>query len=227
MIRVAIIDDEPRAHSILETYISRTGYMKLEGSFLNAIAAHEFLRTHETDVIFLDITMPEVNGFQLLQMLDKPPLVIFTTAHPEFALESYDYDAVDYLKKPIPYERFAKACAKAAQLVSASKQFPSFPDRIELRIDGSDQVILFQDILYFQSLGNYVKVITLTRTYFTQITTMEIERCLPRAHFVRIHKSYIANRAKISSLSDDEVTIGTSKLPIGKTYKKYVREVMN
>ncbi len=218
-----IIDDEPRSHIILEDYIERIPELQLTGSFLNAISAHEHLKTNNVDLIFLDITMPEVDGFSFLRMLDHQPHIIIITAHSEFALESYEYNAVDYLKKPVSFERFTKAVNKVIQ------QVDHLPGRlttgqIELKIDREIKTIPFNTIRYFQSLGNYIKVITEHQTYLSQATTQDIERLLPRELFIRIHKSYIVNRSKIEKVNEDTVTIGTIHLPIGKTFKKYVRD---
>lgn len=222
--KVAIVDDEPRAHKIIETYISRLPEIELAGTFLNAITAFDFFKHNKIDVVFLDITMPEVDGFTLLRMLKKPPLVIFTTAHPEFALESYDYDAVDYLKKPIPYERFVKAVNKATSMIASKEPAKQLPDHIDLRIDGQLKAISFDEIRYFQSLGNYIKIITTKNILITQMTTTEIEAALPRELFIRIHKSFIVNRSEIEKVIDDEIIVGETKLPIGKTFKKYVKD---
>lgn len=222
--KVAIVDDEPRAHKIIEAYISRLPEIELAGTFLNAVTAFDFFNRNKIDVVFLDITMPELDGFTFLRMLKKPPIVIFTTAHSEFALESYDYDAVDYLKKPIPYERFVKAVNKAVSLIVSKEPTKQLLDHIDLRIDGHMKAISFNEITYFQSLGNYIKIITTEKMLVTQMTTAEIEATLPRELFIRIHKSFIVNRSRIEKVSDDEIIAGNIKLPIGKTFKKYVKD---
>lgn len=220
---VIIVDDEPRAHTILENYLQRIPETKLEGKFTSALQAFDFIKQNHTDIVLLDITMPQVDGFAFLRMQENPPLVIFTTAHSEYALESYDFNAVDYLKKPIPFDRFQKAITKALAILKANPE-RSTPKEIELKIDGELKTLAFDNILYLQSLGNYLKIHTPEKMWLTQITTHYIEENLPKEVFIRIHKSYIVNRTKIERLTDDEVIIQNAKLPIGKTFKKYVRE---
>lgn len=216
-----IVDDEPRAHKVLENYISRTSDLSLAGTFLEGPAALDFLKASKVDLIFLDITMPEMNGFSLLDNLNDRPYIIFTTAHSKFALESYDYNAIDYLKKPISFERFSKAIQKL--IVAKDNTLPkSLPDHIDFRIEGEIISIPFADILYFQSLGNYVKVITNQKTLLTQITTKEVEDNIPKELFVRIHKSYIVNKVLIEKVTAGSLTIRGIELPIGKTFKRYV-----
>lgn len=223
-IKVLIVDDEPRAHKILENYIARIPELELTGQALNAIEAAELLNHTRVDLILLDITMPEVNGFSFLKQLDKPPFVIFTTAHSEFALESYEYNAVDYLKKPISFERFTKAITKLIQWKEKDMNFEPVAVSINFKIAGSLRNILLNDILYIQSMGNYVKIYLNDKTLVTQVTTGELESKLPQSQFLRIHKSFIVNKSKIDETTDEELLIGKNKLPIGKTYKKYVRE---
>lgn len=223
---IVIIDDEPRAHKVLENYITRNSDIKLVGNFMNALTAYEFLKSNEVDLLFLDITMPQIDGFAFLRMLEKVPMVVFTTAHSQFALESYDYDAVDYLKKPISYERFTKALKKVMYQLSLKLPKEELRTEIQLKIDGEPLKIPFDTIFYFQSLGNYIKVITESKTYITQITTKEIEDQLPRELFIRIHKSFIINKVKMSKFTETEVIVGQTALPIGKTFKKYVRDSM-
>lgn len=220
---IIIVDDEPRAHNVLENYLLRIPETELKGKFTNALEAMEFMKKNHTDILLLDITMPQVDGFAFLRMQENPPLVIFTTAHSEYALESYDYNAVDYLKKPIPFERFQKAITKALAILKANPE-RSTPKEIELKIDGELKTLAFENILYLQSLGNYLKIHTPEKMWLTQITTHYIEENLPKEVFIRIHKSYIVNRTKIERLTDDEVILQNAKLPIGKTFKKYVRE---
>jgi DNA-binding LytR/AlgR family response regulator len=188
-IKVLIVDDEPRAHKILENYIARTPELELVGNCYNAVEAYKFLKAHPVNLVFLDITMPEVDGFGFLKMLDKPPLIIFTTAHSEFALESYEYNAVDYLKKPIPFERFTKAINKLIHWIEKGITMEPVTTNIDLKIEGSIRSISLSQILFIQSLGNYVKIVLEDKILITQITTTELEENLPKSQFLRIHKS--------------------------------------
>lgn len=217
-----IVDDEPRAHTILEKYIERIPELQLLGKYLDGPSALIAVQLTAPDLILLDITMPEMDGFLMLQSLAKRPFVIFTTAHGEFALESYEYNAIDYLKKPISFDRFAKAILKLQSLVKHQPIAHTLTDHIDLRVNNKLLSIPFTDILYFQSLGNYVKVFTGEKFLLAQVTTKEIEDNIPKELFLRIHKSFIINKQFISQIKDEEVLVGKSCLPIGKTYKRYV-----
>jgi DNA-binding LytR/AlgR family response regulator len=222
-IRVLIVDDESGAHKVLENYIRRTPCLEVAGNAFNAPEALSLLKRSQADLVFLDITMPEINGFGFLQMLKKPPLVIFTTAHSGFAAESYDYNAVDYLKKPIPFERFSKAIDKLMLWIDKDISHPPANTFIDLRVDGTTRPTPLDQILYIQSLGNYVKVFLDKKVLITQITTKELEEHLPGSSFLRIHKSYIVNRSRIDAIAGEELVIKNTRLPIGKTYKRYVK----
>jgi two-component system LytT family response regulator len=225
-VRVLIVDDEPRAHTVLQNYIARMPELELAGDCFNAIEAYQFLKQETVDIIFLDITMPEIDGFGFLRMLDRQPAVVFTTAHSEFAVESYEYSAVDYLKKPIPFERFLKAVGKAIQWVENKISLVPQKKIIQLRIDGELQSIQLDKVIYIQSLGNYVKIFMDKKNCLVQVTTKELEDILPRNMFLRIHKSFIVNRIRIGNISDEEISVGGAILPIGKTFKKYVKETI-
>jgi DNA-binding LytR/AlgR family response regulator len=225
-IRVLIVDDEPRAHAVLQNYIDRMPELELAGDCYNAIEAYQFLKREKIDIIFLDITMPEIDGFGFLRMLDQPPPVIFTTAHSEFAVESYDYNAVDYLKKPIPFERFVRAVSKAAQWVENKVSLQPQKRSVELKIDGEMQSVALDKIVYVQSLGNYVKIFMEKKSFLVQVTTKELEDILPKNMFLRIHKSFIVNRSRVTKVLDEELLLGDTSLPVGKTFKKYVRETV-
>lgn len=220
-ITCVIVDDEPRAHTILEKYIQRIPELQLSGKYLDGPSALTGIQKAAPNLVLLDITMPEMDGFNMLRLLTKRPFVIFTTAHGEFALESYEYNAIDYLKKPISFERFAKAILKL-QLLIKQQPIAHAIDHVDLRINNKVMSVPFADILYFQSLGNYVKVFTGERFLLAQVTTKEIEDNIPRELFVRIHKSFIINKQFISQIKDEEILVGKTYLPIGKTYKRYV-----
>jgi two-component system LytT family response regulator len=225
-VKVLIVDDEPRAHSVLQNYIARLPELELAGDCYNAIEAYQFLKQQEVGLLFLDITMPEIDGFGFLRMLQTPPPVIFTTAHSQFGVESYEYNAIDYLKKPIPFERFLKAVNKAIHQIENKVSIVPQKKSVELKINGELQTIQLDKVFYFQSLGNYVKVFMERKNYLTHITTKELEDLLPKNSFLRIHKSFIVNRSRINNVTDEEIVLGETKLPIGKTFKKYVKETV-
>jgi DNA-binding LytR/AlgR family response regulator len=224
--RVLIVDDEPRAHAVLQNYIARLPELELAGDCFNAIEAYQFLKKESVDLIFLDITMPEIDGFGFLRMLEKAPPVVFTTAHSEFAVESYEYNAIDYLKKPIPFERFLRAVNKCRQWLDNNISLQPQITSITLKVDGEMQHIPLDTVAYIQSLGNYVKIYTDRKNFMVQITTRELEDMLPKNAFLRIHKSFIVNRSRVNKVNDEDLVVGTTVLPIGKTFKKYVRETV-
>lgn len=225
MVNCMIIDDEPRAIEILKTYLNKVNDIQLIQTAANAIDACKHLRHQHIDLIFLDINMPEVNGFSLLDMLPEQPMVIITTAYTDHALKSYEYNAIDYLHKPIRFERFIGAVEKALKWQQTRAKQPA-KSYIKLKTDGIVQSIPTSNILYIQSIGNYAKVVCNNTTLITLITLKELEQKLDTQLFLRIHKSYIVNRDRIIETNDEEITLTNTTLPIGKTYKKYVQQAM-
>jgi DNA-binding LytR/AlgR family response regulator len=226
-ISTVIIDDEVGAHKVLGNYIQRIPQLELTGNSYNVIEAEILLKENQVDLIFLDITLPELTGFDLLKRIDKPPFVIFTTAHSDFALESYEYNAVDYLKKPIPFDRFSKAIAKLLNLIERGIDFKPEKRVMDFKVKGKTIALFVNEIEYLQSMGNYVKIITDSKAYVTQITTAELETILPHSLFLRIHKSYIVNRHRVESITDEYLVVAGNKLPVGKTFKRYVKEQLH
>jgi DNA-binding LytR/AlgR family response regulator len=220
-----IVDDEPGALQILENYIGKLSSLSLTGKFHNAIEAYYYLKQNKVDVLFLDINMPEIDGFGLLNMLTHKPVVIFTTAYSEYALKGFEYSAIDYLHKPIRFERFVTAVEKA-QKWCVVQQTTEFAEYIELKVDGQHKRINTTDIVYIEGLRNYIKLHTTNEMMIVLITMNEIENKLPGNVFVRIHKSYIINVSKIKITSNDQVEVNDTLLQVGKTYKKYFNEFM-
>lgn len=218
-----IVDDEKGARVILEHYLSRLPQAELKGQFYDVLQAYHFLKQNRVDLILLDINMPEIDGFGLLEMLEQRPAVIFTTAYSDFALKSYDYHAVDYLQKPIRFERFVKAIEKAGKWIQAGPaEIPV--ESVAFRIKGRTQHIDTHDILYVESLGNYLALHTRQQKHVVLMKMHEIEQLLPKSFFVRVHKSYLVNMRSIDRSGDDQVQIGDAAIPVGKTYKKYFEE---
>ncbi|GAB3496536.1 LytTR family DNA-binding domain-containing protein [Spirosoma knui] len=220
-----LIDDEVAAHYVLQHYIEQVGRLKLVGSCYHALEAINFLHRQPVDLLFLDINMPQMNGLQMLETLSHPPKVILTTAHSEFALESYNYNVVDYLLKPIDFARFLKAVDKVvAAEAEEETQRISFPTPLGasfvIKVDGDWVRLAYDDLLYGQSWGNYVKLFTTKQVYVTALTMTELEQRLPTDQFIRIHKSYLVSLHKIMRLSGNEVFIGETALPVGLTYRR-------
>jgi DNA-binding LytR/AlgR family response regulator len=227
-----VIDDEPIAIGILEDYIKKAPFLELAGSFRSALKALDYLQRHAVDLIFLDIKMPDLSGIQFLKSLTTQPLVIFTTAYSDYAVESYDYQVVDYLLKPIEFDRFLKAANKAQkQHTLLLSQAPITPfSRRQSRKEGKDILILKSgtdyhpiqqnEILYVEGAGNYVFFLTGKKKVMALMTLKDALKQLPTDRFLRIHKSYIVNIRKIDVIETDQVKIGEINIPIGETYKK-------
>jgi len=218
-----IIDDEPAAHYVLVNYIRQDSRLELAGEFYNGIEALAFLRENEVDLLFMDIDMPEITGIELLKMLPNHPTTILTTAYSEFALESYDYGVLDYLLKPIYLPRFLKAVNRFFD-ASPVEEKQLEVTRIAIKVDGNQLELDLDDFLYAQSLGNYVRIFTAERNYVASMTTNELEKSLPAAGFMRIHKSFIVSLEKISEVEREHVLIGTTNIPVGITYKRELQE---
>ncbi|HWV74727.1 MAG TPA: LytTR family DNA-binding domain-containing protein [Pseudosphingobacterium sp.] len=231
-LRTIIIDDEEGAHLVLEHYLKGLSTITLVGSFYNAIEAMDYIYRNPVDLAFLDINMPGLSGMEMLAALSFPPQFVLTTAHKEYALESYQYQVVDYLVKPIEFPRFLAAIDKVllrfkppAYSFEANGGVPAHPDFLMIRVDKDIVKVPLNEISYIQSLGNYVKVYTDSTTYVTPITTTEIEHNLQGAPFKRIHKSYIVALGKIKRISGGQVHLENDVvLPIGITFRRELLE---
>ena len=221
------IDDEPMALDILTDYIKKTPFLELTGCYRDAIKALEFLQLNPVDLIFLDINMPDLTGIQFLKSLTHQPLIIFTTAYSRYAVESYDYDAVDYLLKPIEFERFLKAVNRAQHHFRAGQNISNNQDESKLAVefimvkDGSDiRKINTRDILYIQSAGNYVTFVLPKSTIMSLLSMNKVLQMLPTGSFYRIHKSYIIALRHISKIERHQVIIAGKEIPIGNLYRQ-------
>lgn len=214
-----IVDDEPAAHYVLQNYIKQNPQLELVHQCYNGIEALNYLRSNSVDLMFLDIDMPEITGLELLATLPDPPTTILTTAYSEFALKSYDFGVFDYLLKPIFLPRFIKSVERflASQKVETASDIGS---SFLVKVDGAMVEIDFQDVLFAQSYGNYVKIFCFKKIYVASITTSELESLLNTNNFMRIHKSYIVAIDKIKSFDKNNILIGEETIPIGITYKR-------
>jgi two-component system LytT family response regulator len=215
-----VLDDEPLAVEILRDYIGKVPGLECAGAFRKPLQALEFLRKNEVDLVFLDIRMPDLSGLQFLKSLPHPPLVIFTTAYSRYAAESYDYDAVDYLLKPIEFDRFLKAVHKARALAASPPKKTPGPDKSVLIKSGTKfYQTRWGDIRYVKGAGNYVTFVTKNREILSLMTMQNAADLLPGVIFVRIHKSYIVNIHHLDVVEESEVRIGETKIPIGDAYR--------
>jgi DNA-binding LytR/AlgR family response regulator len=238
MMKTLIIDDEPLALDVLETYISKMPELELVGRCSNALEANEMLRKHDIDLIFLDIQMPQVSGVDFIKALPNPPLFIFTTAYSNYALEGYELNAIDYLLKPISIDRFMKAVNKAMeQFELRRKEETSEPSGREgedfffVKADKKLVKVKYNEILYIEGLKDYV-IIRLEQGRVVTLQTMKsLEDKLPLNKFKRIHRSYIVSIDKIHAVDGTSVDVfekgQIKQLPIGKNYRDEILEIVN
>lgn len=217
-----VIDDEPMALEILVEYIKKVPFLECTGTFRDAMKALEYLQREEVDLLFLDINMPDLTGIQFLNSLSNQPLVIFTTAYSQYALESYDYDAVDYLLKPIEFDRFLKAVNKAQELYhfkSKDAAFVNGQSFMLLKSGTKFHRIEYSDIFFIRGTGNYVTFVTAKKDILSLSTMRDIMTILPAEKFFRIHRSYIVNLEHTDEIENDQVKIKDEYLPISDLYK--------
>lgn len=226
-----IVDDEPVARQGIEEYVAQINYMEPVASCENVARAVAALNERMVDIMYLDIHMPRVSGIEFLKTLRKPPLTILTTAYSEYALESYTLDVVDYLVKPITFERFLRATQKAFeihQLRAGAKQESS--SKLEalpyffVKCDNRYEKIMFKDVRFIEALQNYVVIHVPEKKYVTYLTLSGIESQLPKEQFIKVHKSFIVSVKSIQSIDGSDILIGGTRIPISRNLKD---EVMN
>jgi DNA-binding LytR/AlgR family response regulator len=221
-----IVDDEPLAIDLLDDFISRIPFLSLAGKCKNAFEAIQTINTKSVDLIFLDIQMPNISGIQLLESLERKPIVIFTTAYSEFAVESYNLNAIDYLLKPFNFERFFKAVNKAySHYNNQKKDIDTNTSRepesnyILVKADYKTIKINLSDILYIEGLKDYVKIYTGPKPILTILRLKILEDKLPKNKFIRVHRSFIISIPKIESIERNIIRIAGARIPIGETYR--------
>ncbi len=217
-----IIDDEPFARKLIRSHVVKIEGLELTGECGDAIEASNFLRNHRVDLVFLDIQMPEIDGFQFIRTLKDPPSIIFTTAFRDFALEAFELDVIDYLLKPISFDRFMKAVNKFfdRNATSSSKVIELADESfIYLKADRKIHKISLHDIIYIESMDEYVKVHLQNKALVTRVTISSLQNKLGANSFVRIHRSFIVATKFISSVSSEGVEMRGKLLPFGRAYK--------
>ncbi len=229
MMNCIAVDDEPLALKLLEDNISKVPYLKLVAACSDAFEAMKAMQENKIDLVFIDIQMPGLTGLQLISTLGNKPLVIFITAYKQFALESYDLAVVDYLVKPVPLDRFIKACNRAKELheLKATKQQPAAIQTKEyffVNVDYSQVKVVFDDIIFMEGLRDYIKINlkSTKRPLVVRSSLKAIEIELPDNKFIRIHKSYLVSVAEITAVRKNSVFIGEMELPVGETYREIV-----
>ncbi|MBN1197772.1 MAG: response regulator transcription factor [Bacteroidales bacterium] len=227
-IKCLIIDDEPLAQRVIEKYAQDLPFLEVVGKCNQALEAMEILHQQQIDLMFLDINMPRLSGIDFLKTMKHAPLVIITTAYAEYALEGYELDVVDYLMKPFGFERFVKSVHKAQDVLS-SRNLPEDQGMARDQIPEDQFVFVksgkktfkvnFNDLLYIEALGDYVKIFTAERMIVSYLSLKHIESILPPARFPRIHKSYIISLSKVEMIEGNQVRIKDKFVPIGSNYK--------
>jgi len=230
MLSCLIIDDEPLARKGLREYIADVDFLELAGEFDSPLKATDALSKGQIHLLFLDIHMPKISGIDFLKTLQHPPLVIFTTAYPQYALEGFDLSVLDYLLKPISFDRFFKAVLKAKehyehrQPVSTAALPETKDDYIFIKADNKLVKLAYNDIVFVEALQNYVAIHTADKKFITYLTFKSIEESLPADMFIKVHKSYLVAVQKISSIEGNEIIAGSHHIPISRNLKDEVME---
>jgi two-component system LytT family response regulator len=225
MITCIAIDDEPKALEVIERYCRKTSLVDLRATFREPVKAIEFMNREKVDLIFLDINMPDISGMQLVQTLSPRPMIIFTTAYSHYAVESYDLNALDYLLKPITFERFLAAINKAAGS-SSSKNTLVNEDDATIFIKSGPQTyqVKVADILYLEKDGNYITVHLKDKNILIRENMTDIFDIIPQSEFVRVHKSFVVAIKHITMIEVHQVVVNGEKIPIGSTYRELLKE---
>ena len=223
-INCIVIDDEPLARKGLKEYIADVDFLNLIGEFDSPLKAADLVSRGEVQLLFLDIQMPKITGLDFFRSLQNPPPVIFTTAYPQYALDGFEVNALDYLVKPISFERFLKASLRAKEFYEVREKnltVTSGPaaDYFFIKADNKLVKLMYDDILFAEALQNYVVIHTREKKYITYLTFKSVEDYLPAEKFIKTHKSYIVSAAKIESIEGNDIRIGLHHIPISRNLK--------
>lgn len=231
-VKCLVVDDEPLARELIENHISKIPALEVVGSCDNALKAFEVISSQKVDLLFLDIKMPNITGIDFLKTIKNPPKTIFTTAYRDYALESYDLEVLDYLLKPITFERFFKAVdrflrSKKESNISIMKESENTEEFLLLKSGSKYHKVFIEDILFIESLKDYVKVHTVNdKRVVTKYKISDFEEKL-NSDFLRVHRSYIINTTKISAFTINDIEINSKEIPIGASYKEKVLSFLN
>lgn len=227
-----IIDDDEMSRRVVEEFVSRTDFLSLSNSFTNAVEAINYLKQgEEVQLIFLDVEMPEMTGIEFLNSLNLPPQVIIISSKEKYAIQAFDYSVTDYLLKPITYARFFKAASKAYEIFNKGRSLADTDKEIFIKKNSSLVRIKYNDILWVEALENYVVINTTTDKFTIHFTMKSIENQLPLVKFKRVHRSFIVNVSRITSIEDNSVIIkmpdSRKVIPIGKSYREKLLNEIN
>lgn len=225
-----VVEDEPIAAEILQDYIKQVPFLNLKGICRDALYAMEMLQKESIDLIFLDIHLPGLKGIDFIKTLQHPPRIIITTAYHEYALEGYENDVIDYLLKPISYNRFLKAVNKLhlpapAPVVNKTRPASSGRSSVFFNMNKKKIKVFLDEILYIESLREFIKVVTSNKTIITKMQTNQVEEMLSKDDFVRVHRSFIVAKEKIDVITGTDIEIGGKLIPIGRNYKEIVQSI--
>src|ERR1044072_4824020 len=226
-----IVEDEPLAAEVLEDYIKQVPFLQLKGICSDAIYAMDMLQKEKIDLIFVDIHLPKLKGFDFVKALKNPPQVIITSAYQEYALQGYELNVVDYLLKPIEFSRFLMAVNKLKQSVapvSPAAPVTARPERLHLFFNVSKKKVrvYLDEILYIESMKEYIRIVTRDKTILTKFQIGQIEELLARNNFLRVHRSFIVVKDKIEAFTATDVEVNGKPIPIGRSYKELVVSVL-
>jgi DNA-binding LytR/AlgR family response regulator len=229
MLAAIAIDDEPIALEVIKNLSAKITFIDLKACFTNAFEALDFLRNEKIDLLFIDIKMPDISGIDFIRSISNPPMVIFTTAYSEHAVQSFELDAIDYLLKPFSLSRFLKACNKAHEQYELKNKsnIVSLPTSVFIK-SGYEQIrVELDEILYAESNGNYMQFVLRDKKIMSRLTISETEALLPAGIFIRIHRSYIVSKKHINKIERGNVYIKDIELPVGASYTNEIMKILH
>jgi DNA-binding LytR/AlgR family response regulator len=221
-----IIDDESLAREGLERYVKQIDFLDLKGVCKNALQAQSLINKYDIDLLFLDIEMPKISGIDFLKSFKQTPYIVFTTAYSQYAIESFEFDVIDYLVKPITFERFLQAANKSHRLINLKKGAKDVPFYFFVKVDGKLAKLQSSDILFIEAVQNYINIYTSGDKYMVLMPLKTILSYLPEDEFVQTHKSYIVSKRKINEIEGNLITIGLHKIPISRRMKEVALELI-
>lgn len=232
MIQCVVTDDEPLAREGLAGYVKEIGFLSLLATCENPVELTNLLGTQHVDLVFLDIQMPKMSGIDFLKTIQNPPMTIVTTAYPAYALEGYQLNVLDYLLKPITFDRFLKACNKAKDYFDLTAKATQTESTAEgyffIKCSNKFEKILFSDVLYVEAMQNYVIIYTQKGKYITLLLLKDLEQNLHGKNFIRVHKSFIVSINKIDRIENNEIFIESFRVPISRSYKEqFIEQVVS
>lgn len=225
-LKTLIVDDEPSGRKVLQEYAADVPFLQLAGTAENPMKAQAVMNREGIDLLFLDIQMPKMNGLDFLKSLPHPPLVVLSTAFPQYALQGFEMDVVDYLLKPVSFERFCKACKKALEMFNARRPTapPSGKDYIFVKHNTAYEKVRVSDIVYVEALENFVRIRTGTQQFVVWLTLKQVEEALPHGQFVKTHRSFLVSLDKIERFTSNAVIADGHRIPVSRSLRAEVEK---